>query len=585
MTDVKGNERHILKHVTGFVEPRHLLAIMGPSGCGKSTLCDTLAGRLASSATWEGEIRVNGHKSRLSYGRAAYVTQDEVLVGTLTVYETLLFAAKLRLPTSMAQAEKEAIVNDVITELGLESVRNTYIGNWHIRGISGGQRRRVSIGCELVTSPTLLFLDEPTSGLDSAAAFHVMSSVRRLAEGCRTIIAVIHQPSSETFELFDKLCLLASGDCVYFGDASRAKDMFAAVGLAVPETRSAPDHFLHVINRDFESAEYDVEANIHTLVKHYKESKMSVGVRAHVAELHANPGVKYEAATNQPSWPYQTGVLTHRTFINNYRNVGVFWMRLAMYMMLCLCIAFIYFQMGNSWKDVYSRAAILFFVVAFLTFFSISAFPAFVEDLKVYVRERLNGYYKPSTFVAANTFASAPFILLIACASTICVYFIAGLRSGTPGIYFVLDLFMSLMVAESLMMAIAPLVPNFLAGIAAGAGALGMFMLVCGFFQPLGSMPRPIFRYPLSYISFQTFAFTGFMRNEFQGTDGWECPCSQQAEGCRDENCSLTGDDVLGYYEIMNIDKWICFLILVCNMVFYRVMCFVTLNLKEKWSK
>ena len=89
----------------------------------------------------------------------------------------------------MTQQNKESIVNVVITELGLESVRNTYIGNFFIRGLSGGQRRRVAIGCELVTSPTLLFLDEPTSGLDSAAAFHVMSSVRRLATGCRTILA------------------------------------------------------------------------------------------------------------------------------------------------------------------------------------------------------------------------------------------------------------------------------------------------------------------------------------------------------------------------------------------------------------
>ncbi len=196
--DSKGNERFILKGVTGYVEPRHMLAIMGPSGCGKSTLLDTLAGRLASSASWDGEIRVNGNKSQLSYGRAAYVTQDEVLIGTLTVEETLLFAARLRLPMSMSGSEKKNIVDSVVQELGLESVKNTYIGNWHIRGVSGGQRRRVSIGCELVTSPTLLFLDEPTSGLDSAAAYHVMASVRRLTEGCRTIVTVIHQPSSET---------------------------------------------------------------------------------------------------------------------------------------------------------------------------------------------------------------------------------------------------------------------------------------------------------------------------------------------------------------------------------------------------
>ena len=240
--------------------------------------------------------------------------------------------------------------------------------------------------------------------------------------------------------------------------------MFGAAGLPVPSTRSAPDHFLHVVNRDFESDEYDVEANIHTLVKFYKDSKMSSAIVAHVEELHAKPGEQFEAGVNQPGWAYQTAVLTQRTFINNYRDVSMFWMRLAMYVMLCLAIAFIYFQLGDRWKDVYSRAALLFFVVAFLTFMAISAFPAFVETLKVYIRERLNGYYAPSTFVAANTLASAPFILLIAAASTISVYFIAGLRPGSAGVYFTLDLFVSLMVVESLMMAVAPLVPNFLAG-------------------------------------------------------------------------------------------------------------------------
>ena len=572
--DTKGNERYILKGITGYVEPRHMLAIMGPSGCGKSTLLDTLAGRLASSAEWDGEIRVNGHKSQLSYGRAAYVTQDEVLIGTLTVEETLMFAARLRLPLTMSTEEKKRIVGGVIQELGLESVKNTYIGNWHIRGISGGQRRRVSIGCELVTSPTLLFLDEPTSGLDSAAAYHVMASVRRLTEGCRTIVTVIHQPSSETFELFDKLCLLASGDTVYFGDALKAQDMFASAGLAVPATRSAPDHFLHAINRDFESETYDVESNIAHLVATYKDSTLADTTKSTVQEFHSNPGEVYEVEKQHPNFVAQTGILTYRTFLNNWRNVGLFWMRLAMYIVLCLAIGFIYFQLGTSWKDVFSRAALLFFVVAFLTFMAIAGFPAFVEDMKVYIRERLNGYYSPVVFTLSNTFASLPFIFVISVVSTVCVYFIAGLSSsGGDVIYFILALFASLTVVESLMMSIAPVVPNFLMGIAAGAGILGIYMVVCGFFQPLNSMPKPIFRYPLSYISFHTYAFTGFMRNEFEGTTGWESPMDPAIE--------WTGDQVLQYYEIMNINKWICFLILFCMVIFYRLVFLSTLMMKE----
>ena len=245
-----------------------------------------------------------------------------------------------------------------------------------------------------------------------------------------------------------------------------------------------------------------------------------------------------------------------------------------MYIVLCLAIGFIYFQLGTSWKDVFSRAALLFFVVAFLTFMAIAGFPAFVEDMKVYIRERLNGYYSPVVFTLSNTFASLPFIFVISVVSTVCVYFIAGLSSsGGDVIYFILALFASLTVVESLMMSIAPVVPNFLMGIAAGAGILGIYMVVCGFFQPLNSMPKPIFRYPLSYISFHTYAFTGFMRNEFEGTTGWESPMDPAIE--------WTGDQVLQYYEIMNINKWICFLILFCMVIFYRLVFLSTLMMKE----
>ncbi|PSC72150.1 ABC transporter G family member 11-like [Micractinium conductrix] len=582
VTDVKGNKRDILKGVDGYVEPNHMMAIMGPSGCGKTTLLDTLAGRLASSAQHTGDIRVNGHRSKLTYGRSAYVTQDDVLIGTLTVFETIFYAAKLRLPQGMPGEEKLKIVNDVISELGLESTRDTYIGTWHLRGVSGGQRRRVSIGCELVTSPQLIFLDEPTSGLDSAAAYYVMAAVRRLAEHCRTIISVIHQPSSEVFALFDKLCLLSDGYVVYFGAANRAIDFFAEAGLAVPTNRNPADHFLHVINPDFTDSD-DVETNIQTLVKQYQASNIASHVRDHVKELEAAPGPVYAAGSaGQPSVVYQTSVLTYRTFLNNLRNVGVFWMRLAMYVMLCLGVAFVYFQLGNSWKDVFSRAALLFFVVAFLTFMSIAAFPAFIEDMKVFMRERLNGYYGVLTFTIANTLASLPFIFLISVVSTVCVYWIADLRGGGEYvIYFILNLFLALVTVESLMMAIAPLVPHYLMGIAAGAGMMGLFMICCGFFQPLSSMPKPIFRYPLSYLAYHTWSFTGFMQNEFKGTTGWGCPPG--IDGLPQAGCPpLDGQAVLTYYDIMNVDKWVCLAILAGMAAFYRTLFFLVLKLKER---
>ncbi|KAL6269827.1 hypothetical protein ACE6H2_026738 [Prunus campanulata] len=159
----------------------------------------------------------------------AYVTQDDTLITTLTVSEAVYYSAQLQLPDSMSKAEKKERAEITIREMGLQDAMNTRIGGWGSKGLSGGQKRRVSICIELLTRPKLLFLDEPTSGLDSAASYYVMSRIANLdkTDGTpRTVITSIHQPSSEVFQLFDNLCLLSAGRTVYFGPASAANQVF-----------------------------------------------------------------------------------------------------------------------------------------------------------------------------------------------------------------------------------------------------------------------------------------------------------------------------------------------------------------------
>lgn len=154
------------------------------------------------------------------------MTQDDNLMKTLTVREAVFYSAQLLLPDIMSKAEKRRRADDVIRELGLQDAINTRIGGWGVKGISGGQKRRVSICIEILTRPKLLFLDEPTSGLDSAASYHVMSRIVKLARQYQmTLIASIHQPSSEVFELFHNLCLLSVGRTVFFGPIFAAKQV------------------------------------------------------------------------------------------------------------------------------------------------------------------------------------------------------------------------------------------------------------------------------------------------------------------------------------------------------------------------
>ncbi|KAI7745985.1 hypothetical protein M8C21_026849, partial [Ambrosia artemisiifolia] len=173
----KNGYKSVLTDATGYAKPGEIVAIMGPSGCGKSTLLDSLAGRLASNTRQTGQILINGHKSRLAYGTMAYMTQEQVLTWTLTVKETVYYSAELQLPKSMPKSEKIERADKTIREMGLQNSMNTRIGGWGIKGLSGGQKRRLSICLELLTHPKLLLLDEPMSGLDSASSYYVMSRI------------------------------------------------------------------------------------------------------------------------------------------------------------------------------------------------------------------------------------------------------------------------------------------------------------------------------------------------------------------------------------------------------------------------
>lgn len=300
-----GETQKVLEGLTGYAEPGSLMALMGPSGSGKSTLLDALSSRLAANAFLSGTILLNGRKTKLSFGTAAYVTQDDNLIGTLTVRETISFSARLRLPDKMPWSEKRALVESTIIEMGLQDCADTVIGNWHLRGISGGEKRRVSIALEILMRPRLLFLDEPTSGLDSASAFFVTQTLRGLSRDGRTVIASIHQPSSEVFELFDRLYLLSGGKTIYFGNASEAYEFFALAGFPCPSLRNPSDHFLRCINSDFDKVKATLKGSmklrferaddplerittseaIRSLISFYTSSQYSYDAKARVEEI------------------------------------------------------------------------------------------------------------------------------------------------------------------------------------------------------------------------------------------------------------------------------------------------------------
>jgi ABC-type multidrug transport system ATPase subunit/ABC-type multidrug transport system permease subunit len=242
------NGKRILSKIQGMAHPGEIMAVMGASGAGKTTFLDILA-RKNKRGNVSGNFYVNGEKvNDAEYKNVVgFVDQEDTMLPTLTVHETILNSALLRLPRAMSRAAKEQKVWDVEKQLGIYHIRDSLIGSEEGkgRGISGGEKRRVGIACELVTSPSILFLDEPTSGLDAYNAFNVIECLVTLAKTYkRTVIFTIHQPRSNIVALFDRLVLLAQGKTVYSGPFASCQDYFDRIGYSCPPGFNIADYLV-----------------------------------------------------------------------------------------------------------------------------------------------------------------------------------------------------------------------------------------------------------------------------------------------------------------------------------------------------
>ncbi|EDO42362.1 predicted protein, partial [Nematostella vectensis] len=244
-------KKTVLMGVTGKIKSGEVTAVMGPSGAGKTTFLNTLSGK-AYYGTRGGEIFINGKKEDdLDMYRTitGFVPQEDVMHRNLTVKEVLRYQAELRLSSIVKKAMKEERIHQIIELLELERIQDSQIGDETNRGISGGQRKRVNIGMELVVDPTLLFLDEPTSGLDSTSSLSVLNALRAVAErGRLTIVCVIHQPRFEIFRMFHNLLFLGPGGrTVFQGSVDKAEEYFQRLGFEKPLNVNPADFYMDVI--------------------------------------------------------------------------------------------------------------------------------------------------------------------------------------------------------------------------------------------------------------------------------------------------------------------------------------------------
>ncbi|KAL8858115.1 MAG: hypothetical protein Q9178_005292 [Gyalolechia marmorata] len=436
---------------------------------------------------------------------SSFVEQEDALIGSLTVRETLDFAARLSLP----RYDETAVDDDdeLISSFGLRQQANTLVGTPIRKGISGGQKRRLSIASQLITGPKILFLDEPTSGLDSTASFEVIKFLKTVVQQYQLIvIASIHQPSTATFDLFDKLLLLSAGQTCYFGPVSSTRAYMDARGSPIPLYTSPPEFLLDLSSSDFADDSHEADTNISKL---HADWQNSAGAETLASSISPSPAEKpgsthLREEKSHASFFAIVLALLHRSFIKSYRDVVAYGIRFAMYIGLAIMMGTVWLRLPETQSSIGPFTNAIFFSSAFLSFMAVAYVPAFLEDRATFVKERANGLYGATAFMISNFLIGVPYLFLISLIFSIIAYWLSNFRPSASAFFtWVMWLFLDLLAGESLVVLISSLFPNFVIALALTAFANGLWMSVGGFLvspEVLNVFWRYVFHY-IDYVS------------------------------------------------------------------------------------
>ncbi|KAL2902042.1 ABC transporter G family member 14 [Bienertia sinuspersici] len=454
LDDKKCKEKIILNGVSGMVCPGEILAMLGPSGSGKTTLLSALGGRLGGKLL-SGKITFNGQPFSGSIKRrTGFVAQDDILYPHLTVFETLLFTALLRLPSTLAHEVKVGQVERVVAELGLGKVTNSIIGGPLVRGISGGEKKRVSIGQEMLINPSLMLLDEPTSGLDSTTALRIMTTLKGLAEGGRTVITTIHQPSSRLYHMFHKVILLSEGRPIYYGSGSTALEYFSSIGFSTSLTINPADLLLDLASGIGPESKHAMEQgeNMEQEKKQVKEALIS-SYEKNICTRLKSELCNFEAATYNwkkdasnttrkdikgeqwcTSWWHQFKVLVQRGM--KERRFEAF-NRLRIFQVLSVAILGGLLWWHTPESHINDRIALIFFFSVFWGFYPLyNAVFTFPQERRMLIKERTSGMYKLSSYFLARTIGDLPLELALPTAFVFIIYWMGGLKPTLQSLSF-----------------------------------------------------------------------------------------------------------------------------------------------------
>jgi len=543
--------RLLLDDVSFDVAPGQLMGILGGSGSGKTTLLDLLACR-QDAGTREGSICVGADPaSRELHKRiGGYVVQEDRLLPSLTVRETLLFVCNMKTPASWSDAKRLARVEAVIGELGLRHVADTQVGgSVSVRGISGGERRRVSIAAQLILDPAILLLDEPTSGLDAFTAFYICQTLQLLAHrGGRTVVATIHTPRSNIVYLFDRLMLLSQGRMAYYGTPQDMPEYFGAQGHVCPENSNPCDFYLDLVTINYRSRETERRTRevVDRLVKHHRASAADVAewmvVLAEELPAQQQPEddanePKKEADevahgggaedNNSPGPFRQFMLLTARSVKNQLKDRDTILLETVQGGVMSLVIGTVFYKLGDDQIAVSDRFGCLYIITSLYLFMVLLSTIAQVNAKRPsFYLERLDGLYDLEPYMLAELVSELPFFVVFALTYTMPAYFMSGLQLDmTKIVLFNVALFLGIYGSRSFATAVASGIVRFQQAALVANLLYTLLNLPSGFLFNVDDIWIGL-RW-LNSISYMAFAFRTAAVNEFDGLV-FQCPDYQQ---------------------------------------------------------
>ncbi|KFO87757.1 ATP-binding cassette sub-family G member 5, partial [Buceros rhinoceros silvestris] len=517
--------RQILKDVSFHIESGQIMGILGNSGSGKTTLLDAVSGRLNHKDEFFGEVYVNGRQLKKEQFRDcfSYVPQSDTLLSFLTVQESLTYTALLTLqkrPNDFIQKKVDA----VMAELSLSHIADKIIGSRIFAGISGGERRRVSIAAQLLQDPKVMLLDEPTTGLDCLTANQIVSLLSELAHRGRIVVITIHQPRSELFRLFDKIAIMSFGEMVFCGNPVEMITFFSDCGYSCPEQSNPFDFYVDLTSVDTRSKERELAtySRVQVIVSAYKNSEIFSKVLAAIERtkgMKELPPIPFKNK-DSPSGSYKLWILLRRTTRNFLRDrMGVV-MRLLQNLLFGLFIAFFLLRLRNDLVKgaVQDRVGLVYQCVSAPPYTGMLNAVALFSPLRaISDQESKDGLYKKWQMLLAYIVHFLPFSVISVAIFSTFIYWTIGLYPDASrfAIFFAAIL-ASHIIGELLTLAVLGVVqnPNIVQSAAVLLNSAGV-IVGTGLVRTIEEMPTP-FKI-LSYFTFQRYTSEVLIVNEFYG--------------------------------------------------------------------